>query len=71
MRSVGAAINDSPYAGGAEPGGLAGCTPAKNRSLLHQARATPAPGGATRIFGETLSPQTPRYVRWVMYSKVP
>jgi hypothetical protein len=49
----------SPYAGDSQPGDLEGCKPAKNHSFLHQARATPAPGGETKIFGETLPSQTP------------
>jgi hypothetical protein len=34
----------SPYAGSAYAGGLEGCKPSKNLSLLNQARAMPAPG---------------------------
>src|SRR5438045_1376389 len=49
-------FTNSPYAGGASPGGLEGCKLSKHPSFLHQARATPAPGGEKGSLGRQRLP---------------
>src|SRR5437868_6506016 len=47
----------SPYADGTYVGGLEGECPPRTPTLLHQARATPAPGGAKGFLGRRCLPK--------------